>query len=127
MSACTRGAPDRSAASIPWLRSTEIGSVAGTCEVDAQVAGAARQVEDTAAGRQFERAHGPPAPPHVEAERHDAVDEVVPRRDGVEHVAHGADLVVALGQRFAIPRCRLRSGSHDREARARRRQPCRTT
>ena len=58
-------------------------------------------------GAQLEGAHRSPPPAHVEAERHDAIDQVVPRRDGVEHVADGADLVVALRKRFAIPRCRL--------------------
>ena len=39
------------------------------------------------------------APPaHVEAERHHPVDEVVARGDGVEHLAHGPDLLVALRQ-----------------------------
>ena len=55
MSACTRGAPLRSARSMPRLRSTEIGPEAAAGEVDAEVAGAAGQVEDAAAGRQGER------------------------------------------------------------------------
>ena len=84
------------------------GTVAGPGEVDAQVARAAGQVEHPAARRQAELPNGAPSPAHVEAERHDPVDQVVARRDGVEHLAHGGPLLVALRQRVAVPARRRR-------------------
>src|SRR3546814_4321645 len=36
----------------------------------------------------------------IHPERHDAVDEVVARGDGVEHRAHRGDLLVAFGERL---------------------------
>ena len=104
MSACARGAPLRSAASMPKLRSNDSGRWPARVEVDAQVAGAAGEVDHRAARRQGEQLHGLAPPAHVEAERHDPVDEVVPRGDGVEHLPNGCDLVVALRQRLAVPR-----------------------
>ena len=73
----------------------------------------------------LERAHRPPPPPHVEPERHDAIDEVVPRRDGVEHLADRLLLLLALGRVSRSHDCRLGAIGIDREAshaaRARRR------
>ena len=129
MSACTRGAPLRSAAQHAEAEVDRDRAVPGAGEVDAQVAGAAGQVEHAAAGGRAERAHGPAPPAHVEAERHDPVDEVVARGDGVEHVAHGGALLVALGQRVAVPAgggrssaVRLRSGRADARGRRRTRR-----
>ncbi|TPW16022.1 MAG: putative amidase, partial [Acidimicrobiaceae bacterium] len=41
---------------------------------------------------------------HVEPKRHDPVHDVVARRDGVEHLTHGDDLVVALWKDLGVPR-----------------------
>ena len=103
MSACTRRRARPVGDEHPVTQVDRDRLVAGTCDVDAQVARPARQIEDAAAGIELEGAYGSPPPPYIEAKRHDPVDEVVPRRDRVEHVAHGADLVVTLGERFAIP------------------------
>ena len=95
----TRGAPLRSARSIPSDRSTLIGSRPAAAQLAAQVAGARREVEhDRAAGqaRASSTVRSPPADVHPE--RHDPVHEVVARSDGVEHRPHRADLLLALGQ-----------------------------
>ena len=78
--------------------------VAGFGEVDAQIARAAGEVEHAASGRERQQAHCLAAPANVEPKRHDAVDHVVAAGNGVEHLANGNDLVVALGQCVCIPR-----------------------
>jgi hypothetical protein len=77
---------------MPKLRSIEI----GCSPVDAQVAGAAGQVEHGATGGQCQTANRGTAPTHIEAECHHPVHEVVARGDGVEHVAHRLHLLLAL-------------------------------
>lgn len=70
--------------------------VAGATEIDAQVAGTCCKIDDTRTPREAECAHGPSAPPNVEAKGHDAVHEVVSRRNRVEHRPHGANLLFTL-------------------------------
>ncbi len=98
MSACTRGAPERSALSMPKLRSMEIGSDAAGGEIETEVAGTAREVEHGAPGRQREITDRTLPPSHVEPERDDAIQPVVLRRDGVEHPLDRRDLLLALGE-----------------------------
>ena len=90
--------------------------MAGSGEVDAQVAGAAGEVEDPAAARQRQLLDGAASPAAVEPERHHPVDEVVAGGDGVEHAAHRLHLLVAGRQHGTVPGrslhrhgCRLRS------------------
>ena len=83
---------------MPNDRSIPRGMRPGRRQLAAQVARPAGQVEHRGSPQQGERPHGPPPPADVHAERHDAVDQVVARGDGIEHVLHRPDLVVALGQ-----------------------------
>ena len=115
MSAWTRGAPLRSARSMPRLRSTDTGRCPARARSRHRSPVPLARSRIAAAGGQAERAHGPAPPAHVEAERHDPVDEVVARGDGVEHVAHGGALLVALRQRVAVP---AGGGRHRRQAMA---------
>ena len=108
MSACSRGAPLRSARSIPRLRSIEIGTWPARARSTHRSPVPLARSSTRLPARQAELADGPPPPAHVEAERHDPVDQVVARRDGVEHLAHRGPLLVALGQRVAIPARRRR-------------------
>ena len=104
MSACTRGAPLRSARSIPKLgRPRSAAGRSSRRSMHRSPVPLARSSDggSRTAGRNARTARRAPA--HVEAERHDPVDEVVARRDGVEHVAHRLPLLVALGQRVAVP------------------------
>lgn len=85
-----------------------------TNEVDAQVTRSARQIEHRAAGGECEFSNRTAPPPHVEAERHDPVDEVITGGDRVEHLPDCSDLVVAFRQRVAVPG----SVAHPREVTA---------
>ena len=64
-----------------------------------EVAGAAGQVEHQRSFRQCQRGHRAASPRLVEPERHQSVDEVVARRNGVEHGAHARRLLFSGGQR----------------------------
>ena len=79
-------------------------------QLAAEVAGAAGQVEHDRPRARAAAAHRPPPPADVHAERHDPVDEVVARRDGVEHRPDRLHLVVALGQVLRVDRQRRRLG-----------------
>ena len=63
-----------------------------------EVSGAGCQIEDEIIGAEQEGIEGSPAPPNVEAKGHDAIDQVVAGRDGVEHGLHGGALGLPLGQ-----------------------------
>ncbi len=76
-------------------------SLAG--QVDAKVAGTAGQVDHCARPWQIEQFHRLASPAHVEAEGHDPVDEVVSRRDGIEHLTNSGHLVVTFGQASRCP------------------------
>ena len=69
----------------------------GSGEIGAQVAGSAGEIEHQTSGREAQEANGLAPPPHVQTERHDAVDHVVPRRNGIEHLPNGGDLGLAFG------------------------------
>ena len=73
-------------------------------QVDAQVARAGGEVDDRAVLGKPEHSNGPTPQADVEAEGHDAVDEVVARGDLVEHVLHSSSLFVAVKQALGIPR-----------------------
>ena len=123
MSAWTRGAPLRSARSMPRLRSTETGRYpARATSMHRSPVPLARSRIRLPPGRSRER-DGPAPPAHVEAERHDPVDEVVARGDGVEHLAHGGALLVALRQRVAVPAGGCRHRRQAMADRRRRRRP----
>jgi hypothetical protein len=72
------------------------GDQPGMCQVVAEVARPAGDVEHGRAGREPQGADGLPAPADVQAEGHDPVDQVVPRRDPVEHRPHRPRLVLTL-------------------------------
>ena len=94
----TSGASVRAAASMPNDRSIP----SGARPADASSRHRSPVPQARSSNRrprpQGQRADRPPPPADVHAERHDAVDQVVPGGDGVEHVPHRPDLVVALGQ-----------------------------
>ena len=75
----------------------------GFSQLDAQIPGATRQVRNEGAWREAKFAHCPFAPSDVESEGHQAIDEVVARGDGVEHLAYGHDLGITLGKLLRIP------------------------
>ncbi len=83
MSACTRAASVRAAASGREVDAHA--SVAHVVEQAAEVAGAGRQVEHGRGLGQPESPDGPSSPTGVEAEGHHPVDHVVAGSDGVEH------------------------------------------
>ncbi len=82
----------------------------GPTEIDAEVTGSARQIDDPTSARQSEFGHRLLAPTNVETERHDAVDHVVARGDGIEHAAYRRDLLVAGRQLSGVPGTILRHG-----------------
>ena len=87
--------PVRAFTSMPWEKSKPDRPVAPAFELAAEVAGAARQVDDERAARQPQLAHRAAPPADVHAERHHAVHQVVARRDRVEQTR---------GPRAASPR-----------------------
>jgi hypothetical protein len=103
MSVCTSGAPERSADSMPKLRSIEMGRTPPAARSMQRVARAAREVEDHAARRECEVTDRPLAPAHIETERDDPVQSVVLRRDRVEHALDGGDLLLSLGEIVGVP------------------------
>ena len=76
-----------------------------TCstQVDTQVSGSTCEIENRASRREPEFPDGKSTPPHVEAEGHDAVHQVVSRCNGVEHRANCAHLVVAFRKALRVP------------------------
>ncbi len=65
-------------------------------QLPTEVTGATGQVHDRRTDGQAERAHGATPPTNVHPEGHDAIDEVVARRDGIEHRAYRRHLRLAL-------------------------------
>ena len=85
------------------------GPQAGLAELATQVAGAARDIEhDRTGSRARARGTAVAAPADVHAERQQAVEQVVARRDPVEHVFDDLRLVGRCRQR------RVRVGLHER-------------
>jgi hypothetical protein len=87
------------------------GTEPGLGEIDAEIPGARGEIEHGGPGRKGEIADRPSAPPDVEAEGHDPIDEVVSRRDRVEHLADGALFLGALRERVSVPERRAVGGS----------------
>src|SRR5204863_2577471 len=76
---------------------------ADTREVATQVAGTAREVEDTRAGGEPELRDGAGPPPPIEAEGNDAVHAVVAGRQAVEHALDRGAFAFALRHRAVAP------------------------
>ena len=64
--------------------------VAAAIEFDAEIAGAARDIQHTRTGFDRERVDRDPSPVRVHPEGEDAVQRVVPRRDAIEHLLDDA-------------------------------------
>ena len=99
MSAWTSGAPVVLAGEHPAAQVRSNHPIAATYRNAGEVPGAAREIKDERAGPKTEGRNGGPAPGLVESERHEPIDQVVARRDGVEHRAHPGRLLRSLWER----------------------------
>ncbi len=69
-------------------------------ELAAKISGAGSEINQQRALGQLERIDGPATPSNVEAEGHDAIDQVVARSDGVEHRLDRRALLFPLREGF---------------------------
>ena len=72
-------------------------------KVDAEVSGATGKIEHSRSTSKCQFAHCNLAPACVKPEGHDAIDEVVTRSNGVEHVLYDFRLRVSLRKFLRVP------------------------
>ena len=75
---------------------------AGFLDLPAEIAGTAGKVDDCASAGYTEPFHRRLAPSDIKPERHDAVDEVVARRDRVEHRPYLTPLLLPSWQMVGV-------------------------